>query len=336
MHSISAFLRRLAAPKYDPKELALGKKTEREHKGTVKKIRDDVKKNGTLTLSDDDIFQSIATDHLDEHSKYYSEILIPAEKGAEKKASGLKTEMVKHLKSWGGPEANDFDIEAAIYWFANDYHGGQDTELYSILSTSKFKPGPTHRSVKDEGETAEMMYEELEKKFKALTKPSKNYKVLCAAADIVEHKHESQHTDSDFSKDKEFIECLNKTVPLIKNFLKNPPNKNWVKVHDIQKDLAYLAASYPNPFLDENTHPNDQRKMYKNEMVDVYHQYSVTSFIAEKKEKFAANYLNKKLEKELVTAKEDGLYLNIPKPTPKPKKNPPLSPGYTDEDLDFS
>lgn len=170
MLSISAFLRKLAAPKYDPKELALGKKTEREHKGTVKKIRDNIKKNGKMTLSDEDIFESIATDHLDEHSKYYSEILIPAEKSAEKKASGLKTEMVNHLKSWGGSEANDFDIESAIYWFANDYHGGQDTELYSILSTSKFKPGPTHRSVKDEGETAEMMYEELEKKFKELTK----------------------------------------------------------------------------------------------------------------------------------------------------------------------
>ena len=36
----------------------------------------------------------------------------------------------------GGEE----DIEAAIYWFASHNHTGQNSELYSILSTSEFKP----------------------------------------------------------------------------------------------------------------------------------------------------------------------------------------------------
>lgn len=59
----------------------------------------------------------------------------------------------------------DFDIEAAIYWLASDYHGGQDSELYSILSTSKFKPGPTHSSVEDEGEIAKEIYDMLVQEF---------------------------------------------------------------------------------------------------------------------------------------------------------------------------
>ena len=34
-----------------------------------------------------------------------------------------------------------FDIEAAIYWFANHWHGGQWSNLYSALSTSPYRPG---------------------------------------------------------------------------------------------------------------------------------------------------------------------------------------------------
>jgi len=34
-----------------------------------------------------------------------------------------------------------FDIEAAIYWFANHWHGGQWSNLYSALSTSPYNPG---------------------------------------------------------------------------------------------------------------------------------------------------------------------------------------------------
>jgi len=37
--------------------------------------------------------------------------------------------------------ADEFDIEAAIYWFANDWHGGQFSNLYSALSTSPYRPG---------------------------------------------------------------------------------------------------------------------------------------------------------------------------------------------------
>lgn len=63
------------------------------------------------------------------------------------------------------PQADEFDIEAAIYWFASDWHGGQSTNLYSALSTSEFRPGPTHRDASQEGETALMLYDALQAAF---------------------------------------------------------------------------------------------------------------------------------------------------------------------------
>lgn len=42
-------------------------------------------------------------------------------------------------------EFDDFDREEAIYWFANDYHSGQASNLYSALSISDYRPGPIAR-----------------------------------------------------------------------------------------------------------------------------------------------------------------------------------------------
>lgn len=39
-------------------------------------------------------------------------------------------------------ELDDFDSEEAIYWFASDWHSGQSSNLYSVLSTSEYRPGP--------------------------------------------------------------------------------------------------------------------------------------------------------------------------------------------------
>ncbi len=39
-------------------------------------------------------------------------------------------------------ECDDFDVEGAIYWFACHWHSGQWSNLYSVLSTSEFCPGP--------------------------------------------------------------------------------------------------------------------------------------------------------------------------------------------------
>ena len=39
-----------------------------------------------------------------------------------------------------GEEDIRFDLEEAIYWFANDWHGGQSSNLYSALCQSEFHP----------------------------------------------------------------------------------------------------------------------------------------------------------------------------------------------------
>lgn len=72
-----------------------------------------------------------------------------------------KEEMQEFLKQKYHTE-DDFDVESAIYWFANDYHGGQNSNLYSALSTSEFRPGPMHKGIEDEeSELASMMYQDL-------------------------------------------------------------------------------------------------------------------------------------------------------------------------------
>jgi len=52
-------------------------------------------------------------------------------------------EMLKVLETCPfASETCDFDRASAIYWFANDWHGGQSSNLYSALSTSPYNPGP--------------------------------------------------------------------------------------------------------------------------------------------------------------------------------------------------
>ena len=53
-----------------------------------------------------------------------------------------KDEMLEYLRnSYGNEEGFEDDAEIAMYWFANFYHGGQSSNLYSVLSTSRFSPG---------------------------------------------------------------------------------------------------------------------------------------------------------------------------------------------------
>ena len=75
-----------------------------------------------------------------------------------------KEELVNYLKQ-NYPEANDMDIEAAIWWFAHDYHEGQNSPLYSIVSTSSYKPSYMINNVYEENEMVEDMYTDLENNF---------------------------------------------------------------------------------------------------------------------------------------------------------------------------
>ena len=43
-------------------------------------------------------------------------------------------------------EGTDPDIEAAIYWYALDWHEGQGSDLYQVLCESPYTPSPSERS----------------------------------------------------------------------------------------------------------------------------------------------------------------------------------------------
>ena len=46
------------------------------------------------------------------------------------------------LAALDNPADDDADAYCAIYWFANDWHGGQSSNLYSVLSTSPLSSWP--------------------------------------------------------------------------------------------------------------------------------------------------------------------------------------------------
>lgn len=84
----------------------------------------------------------------------------------------LKNEMKEYLKNKfrGLEDVNssdfNFDMEAAIYWFSQDYHSGQWSDLYSIGSTSEYRPSPLAKGIESEPETTQMLYQALEEKYK--------------------------------------------------------------------------------------------------------------------------------------------------------------------------
>jgi hypothetical protein len=62
-----------------------------------------------------------------------------------------KSEMLDTLRQeFGGFEGYDnFSAEEAIYWYGYNNHGGQNSNLYSALSTSKYKPSSSMSNIED-------------------------------------------------------------------------------------------------------------------------------------------------------------------------------------------
>ena len=79
----------------------------------------------------------------------------------------MKNEMLNYLRYIYTPglmcdTSFTHSAEVAIYWLANDYHEGQTSELYSILSTSPYSPSCLTSGIKDEDdEIAQNMYDDL-------------------------------------------------------------------------------------------------------------------------------------------------------------------------------
>lgn len=63
------------------------------------------------------------------------------------------------------PDADEADTEEAIYWFAADYHGGQWSNLYSVLCSAKFRPGHAAKHVTKGRTLAREIYSALADQF---------------------------------------------------------------------------------------------------------------------------------------------------------------------------
>jgi len=66
---------------------------------------------------------------------------------------------------WDDEISKEFDVEEGIYWFASDWHGGQYSNLYSVLSTSKYRPGINTNGCNPEESSSYVVYELLEESF---------------------------------------------------------------------------------------------------------------------------------------------------------------------------
>ena len=66
-------------------------------------------------------------------------------------------EMKTFLADLFGGEAEEADIAEATYWFAHDYHAGQNSNLYEVFLSSAYQPGPRTRGAEKDS-MAEIMY----------------------------------------------------------------------------------------------------------------------------------------------------------------------------------
>jgi len=78
-------------------------------------------------------------------SELYLYVDVPRRAGDPTRAEMVKS-LVRAFRAPRWDRANwKFDIEAAIYWFSSNWHGGQWSNLYAALCMSPYKPGPMCR-----------------------------------------------------------------------------------------------------------------------------------------------------------------------------------------------
>jgi len=78
----------------------------------------------------------------------------------------LEKEIKNQFKGLMDVKTPDFEMtmEAAIYWFASDYHSGQSDIWYSILSNSEYHPGRMEKGI-DKNSEEGIIYDYLEGKY---------------------------------------------------------------------------------------------------------------------------------------------------------------------------
>lgn len=86
----------------------------------------------------------------------------------------MREEMLAYLESQFPPsvygDETDCDFEAAMYWFAVDYHSGMFSNLYAVSCNSRFNPGPCC-SGPERDSCEETMYQSLKFEFAGIPFP---------------------------------------------------------------------------------------------------------------------------------------------------------------------
>lgn len=139
-----------------------------------------------------------------------------------------KNEMLNYLsKSYGREEGFADDAEIAMYWFASFYHGGQSSNLYSVLSTSRYRPGPIAKGPEPQT-SEEMMYEDLVLEFAKGSEEANEF----------EKKHASLN---------ENFSATPKNQALIEKWMKEGNRKAAIKIIDsiLRQQLGISSSDLP-------------------------------------------------------------------------------------------
>jgi len=216
-----------------------------------------------------------------------------------------REEMLEFLRGQLGTEEGfEGDAEAAMYWFANNYHGGQDSNLYSVLSTSDFSPGPIARGPEKES-TEEDMYNLLVDEFAGGQRDTDESKV--AECDVPGTMPPQETPDVDAAKNS--MEDYSETED--PNKLKDKTKENdELKTREVQdKEL-------------EQKPPETKESKVNEANIQTKHECSCGSqhaFYAEDEETGKAGYWCTRCNKWRGTSGESKPEANAPKTSKSPK-----------------
>lgn len=193
--------------------------------------------------------------------EFHSKEIPPTPKQAEPEAEetpDLKKQMMDYLHTMFTDNGWENEAEVAIYYFANDWHEGQSSELYSILSTSPYTPG-ANSTLQSEGGMAELMYEELEAKFAPQDAvASKNFAHLKEnAEEACESKDHEMGEWEDWAENSEKRMMASSTCTICGKgvYVDTKPDPNGI---DIGGEAVALNCEPPDPW--ETATPEELRR----------------------------------------------------------------------------
>lgn len=162
------------------------------------------------------------------HLKLLIKKILKESMGLNQIKDPTKDEMLNYLaKSYGREEGFKDDAEVAMYWFASFYHGGQTSNLYSVLSTSRYHPGPIAKGPEPQT-SEEMMYEDLVLEFANGSEEANEF----------EKKHASLN---------ENFSATPKNQALIEKWMKEGNRKAAIKIIDsiLRQQLGLSSSDLP-------------------------------------------------------------------------------------------